>query len=127
MHVGNVRAQKCGTSVHGGCAWFVTIPNQVTYYFPFIFKGAGQGGSTEDDRTDLDPQEITLRLRQKGGGELFIQKSVQVALMTGNHISQQPNRIYIVDRKRMTAWIQQNKQLVKRWKNHGENGKIILK
>ena len=36
--------------------------------FPLSFKGAGQGGgSTDDDRTDLDPQEIMLRLRQKGG------------------------------------------------------------
>ena len=71
--------------------------------FPLSFKGARQGGSTDDNRTDLDPQGITLRLRQKGGGELVIQKSVKVALMAGNHISQQPNHIYIVDKERMTA------------------------
>ena len=71
--------------------------------FPLSFKELDRGGSTDDDRTDLDPQGITLRLRPKGGGELLIQKPVQVALMTGNHISQQSNRIYNVGREIMTA------------------------
>ena len=45
--------------------------------FPLSFKGGGQGESTDDDRTDLDPQGIMLRLRQKGGGELLFSKISQ--------------------------------------------------
>ena len=92
-----------GISRNGSGAGTFPDTNQVTYYFPFIFKGLDRGEGTDDDRTDLDPQEIMLGTSKNGGGELVIQKSVKVALMTGNHISQQPNRIYIVDRKRMTA------------------------
>ena len=36
-------------------------------------------------------------------GNLLLENPVKVALMSGNHISQQPNCIYIGDRERMTA------------------------
>ena len=51
---------------------------------------------------------------------MLLKNLVKVALMSGSHISQQPNHIYIVDRE-------SNKKVEKPWRKRKNNIEMILK